>query len=241
MVEALRLADDVLRQGVQGICDLVTVPGLINLDLADVRTIMTGAGTAHMGIGRAHGDDRGTEGRRDGAQLLAARDLHRRARAASCSTSAAARTCRCTRSTRWREIGQRGRRSRGQHHLRRGGRRDAGRHSVGDGGGHRLRRHQRGHADAATRAGHRARTRQRPGATAAARADSRLRARGSAGATESHPSRQRPGASADTSRRGRATTISTCRRSCAERALTRGAAEPGLTGPRRAGPDVSPG
>lgn len=58
MLEALRLADDVLRQGVQGICDLVTVPGLINLDLADVRTIMTGAGTAHMGIGRARGEQR---------------------------------------------------------------------------------------------------------------------------------------------------------------------------------------
>ena len=58
MIEALRLADDVLRQGVQGICDLVTVPGLINLDLADVRTIMTGAGTAHMGIGHARGEQR---------------------------------------------------------------------------------------------------------------------------------------------------------------------------------------
>jgi cell division protein FtsZ len=58
MVDALRLADDVLRQGVQGICDLVTVPGLINLDLADVRTIMTEAGTAHMGIGVASGEDR---------------------------------------------------------------------------------------------------------------------------------------------------------------------------------------
>ncbi|MBN1320402.1 MAG: cell division protein FtsZ, partial [Thermoleophilia bacterium] len=59
MVQALRLADDVLRQGVQGICDLVTVPGLINLDLADVRTIMTGAGTAHMGIGHSRGEGRG--------------------------------------------------------------------------------------------------------------------------------------------------------------------------------------
>jgi cell division protein FtsZ len=58
MVDALRLADDVLRQGVQGVCDLVTVPGLINLDLADVRTVMMGAGTAHMGIGRARGDQR---------------------------------------------------------------------------------------------------------------------------------------------------------------------------------------
>jgi cell division protein FtsZ len=58
MLDALKLADDVLRQGVQGICDLVTVPGLINLDLADVRTIMTSAGTAHMGIGRSRGEGR---------------------------------------------------------------------------------------------------------------------------------------------------------------------------------------
>jgi cell division protein FtsZ len=59
MVDALRLADDVLRQGVQGVCDLVTVPGLINLDLADVRTVMMGAGTAHMGVGRSRGEQRG--------------------------------------------------------------------------------------------------------------------------------------------------------------------------------------
>jgi len=58
MVDALRMADDVLRQGVQGVCDLVTVPGLINLDLADVRTVMMGAGTAHMGVGRSRGDQR---------------------------------------------------------------------------------------------------------------------------------------------------------------------------------------
>ena len=51
MIEAFRIADDVLRQGVQGICDLITLPGLINLDFADVRTIMADAGTALMGIG----------------------------------------------------------------------------------------------------------------------------------------------------------------------------------------------
>src|SRR4051812_27193666 len=51
MVEAFRVADDVLRQGVQGICDLITMPGLINLDFADVRTVMKGSGTALMGIG----------------------------------------------------------------------------------------------------------------------------------------------------------------------------------------------
>src|SRR6266540_2008946 len=51
MLEAFRIADDVLRQGVQGICDLITMPGLINLDFADVRTIMKNSGTALMGIG----------------------------------------------------------------------------------------------------------------------------------------------------------------------------------------------
>ena len=53
MVEAFKIADDVLRQGVQGISDLITVPGLINLDFADVRAIMTNAGSALMGIGQA--------------------------------------------------------------------------------------------------------------------------------------------------------------------------------------------
>ena len=51
MIDAFRIADDVLRQGVQGICDLITMPGLINLDFADVRTIMSDAGSALMGIG----------------------------------------------------------------------------------------------------------------------------------------------------------------------------------------------
>ncbi|MGI8421210.1 MAG: cell division protein FtsZ, partial [Gaiellaceae bacterium] len=51
MLEAFRIADDVLRQGVQGICDLITMPGLINLDFADVRTVMSDAGSALMGIG----------------------------------------------------------------------------------------------------------------------------------------------------------------------------------------------
>jgi cell division protein FtsZ len=58
ILEAFRTADDVLRQGVQGITDLITVPGLINLDFADVRTIMTEAGTAMMGIGIASGEER---------------------------------------------------------------------------------------------------------------------------------------------------------------------------------------
>jgi cell division protein FtsZ len=58
MVDAFRVADDVLRQGVQGISDLVTLPGLINLDFADVRTIMSGAGSALLGIGMGTGERR---------------------------------------------------------------------------------------------------------------------------------------------------------------------------------------
>jgi cell division protein FtsZ len=62
MVDAFRVADDVLRQGVQGISDLVTLPGLINLDFADVRTIMSGAGNALLGIGMGSGGEhRATE------------------------------------------------------------------------------------------------------------------------------------------------------------------------------------
>ncbi len=61
MVEAFRVADDVLRQGVQGISDLVTLPGLINLDFADVRTIMSEAGNALLGIGMGLGENRAPE------------------------------------------------------------------------------------------------------------------------------------------------------------------------------------
>lgn len=61
IIEAFRMADDILRQGVQGISDLISVPNLINLDFADVKTIMEDKGIAHMGIGIASGDDRATE------------------------------------------------------------------------------------------------------------------------------------------------------------------------------------
>jgi cell division protein FtsZ len=57
MLDAFKIADDVLRQGVQGICDLITLPGLINLDFADVRTIMESSGTALMGIGFSSGTE----------------------------------------------------------------------------------------------------------------------------------------------------------------------------------------
>ncbi|HBT20105.1 MAG TPA: cell division protein FtsZ [Peptococcaceae bacterium] len=61
ITEAFRVADDVLRQGVQGISDLIAVPGLINLDFADVKTIMKNTGSALMGIGRASGEKRAVE------------------------------------------------------------------------------------------------------------------------------------------------------------------------------------
>ncbi|MDO8212716.1 cell division protein FtsZ [Conexibacter sp. CPCC 206217] len=61
IIEAFREADNVLRQGVQGITDLITIPGLINLDFADVRTIMHNAGTALMGIGTAGGETRAVD------------------------------------------------------------------------------------------------------------------------------------------------------------------------------------
>jgi cell division protein FtsZ len=64
IVDAFRIVDDVLRQGVQGISDIITVPGLINLDFADVRAIMRDAGSALMGIGRASGENRALEAAR---------------------------------------------------------------------------------------------------------------------------------------------------------------------------------
>ena len=60
-MESFKYADDVLRQGVQGISDLITIPGLVNLDFADVRTIMIDKGLAHMGVGRGTGDNRAQE------------------------------------------------------------------------------------------------------------------------------------------------------------------------------------
>lgn len=61
IIDAFKMADDVLRQGVQGISDLIAVPGLINLDFADVRTIMMETGLAHMGIGKGTGENRAVE------------------------------------------------------------------------------------------------------------------------------------------------------------------------------------
>ena len=61
MLDAFRIADDTLRQGIQGVTDLITIPGLINLDFADIRTVMKDAGTAMMGIGVSTGENRSLE------------------------------------------------------------------------------------------------------------------------------------------------------------------------------------
>jgi cell division protein FtsZ len=64
VMDAFRMADDVLRQGVQGITDLITIPGLVNVDFADVRAVMRDAGSALMGIGEAEGENRAAEAAR---------------------------------------------------------------------------------------------------------------------------------------------------------------------------------
>ena len=139
MMEAFRVADDVLRQGVQGISDLITLPGLINLDFADVRTIMSEAGPALLGIGMGHGrearDRRGRAGRLVAAAGDDARGRevdpavdHRRQRPVAVGGQRGG-------------PGRRGRRPpRREHHLRRDGRREARRAGLGHRRGHGLRR-----------------------------------------------------------------------------------------------------
>lgn len=68
IIDAFIIADDVLKQGVQGISDLIAVPGLVNLDFADVKTIMLETGLAHMGIGRASGENRAEEAAKQAIQ-----------------------------------------------------------------------------------------------------------------------------------------------------------------------------
>ena len=68
IIDAFRMADDVLRQGVQGISDLIANPGLVNLDFADVKTIMLNTGMAHMGVGRASGENRAEDAAKEAIQ-----------------------------------------------------------------------------------------------------------------------------------------------------------------------------
>ena len=68
VIEAFQMADDVLRQGVQGISDLITITGEVNLDFADVKTIMLNTGMAHMGVGRASGENRAEDAAKEAIQ-----------------------------------------------------------------------------------------------------------------------------------------------------------------------------
>ena len=68
IIEAFIMADDILRQGVQGISDLIAIPGLVNLDFADVKTIMLNQGMAHMGVGRASGENRAEDAAKEAIQ-----------------------------------------------------------------------------------------------------------------------------------------------------------------------------
>ena len=100
MLDAFRSADQVLLSGVQGITDLITTPGLINLDFADVKSVMQGAGWALMGIGSARGEDRAVQAAELAISSPAARGQHRRrARRAALDPGRLA-TSACSRSTR---------------------------------------------------------------------------------------------------------------------------------------------
>ena len=77
MLDAFRIADDTLRQGIQGVTDLITIPGLINLDFADIRTVMKDAGTAMMGIGLSSGENRALDAAQQATNSSAARGFHR--------------------------------------------------------------------------------------------------------------------------------------------------------------------
>ncbi len=137
IVDAFRVVDDVLRQGVQGISDLITVPGLINLDFADVRTIMKSAGSALMGIGRASGENRAADAAR---QAIASPLLEVNI------TGAQGLLFNITgglepgpvRGQRGRGDHQGGRGPGGEHHLRHGDRRAHGRRRDDHGDRHRF-------------------------------------------------------------------------------------------------------
>ena len=100
MLDAFRIADDTLRQGIQGVTDLITIPGLINLDFADIRTVMKDAGTAMMGIGLVLRREPRPRRRAAGHQLRHCSRLPSLAPPACCSPSPAVPTSRLPRSTR---------------------------------------------------------------------------------------------------------------------------------------------
>ena len=142
MVDAFRVADDVLRQGVQGISDLVTLPGLINLDFADVRTIMSEAGNALLGIGMGHGEDRAVDAARAATESPLLETSMEGARKILLSITGGPGSL-AVGDQRGGQGRQRGRAPRREHHLRRHGRREARLGGVGHRRRHRLHRGSR--------------------------------------------------------------------------------------------------
>ena len=141
ILDAFRVADDVLRQGVQGITDLITIPGLINLDFADVRTIMQDAGSALMGIGTASGESRAAEAAKAAISSPAARGV-RRGRHRHPAQHHRRPRARPVRGQRGRGDHPLGGRLQRQHHLRRRHRREPRRRDPRDADRHRLRRRE---------------------------------------------------------------------------------------------------
>ncbi len=138
ILNAFRMADDILRQGVQGITDLITVPGLINLDFADVRTIMQSAGSALMGIGSAPGEHRASEAARAAISSPLLEASIEGAKGDPPQHLGRFRHGPLRGKRGGGDHRQRGR-SRCQHHLRGGHRRCPGRRDPGHGHRHRLR------------------------------------------------------------------------------------------------------
>ena len=168
ILDAFREADNVLRQGVQGITDLITIPGLINLDFADVRAIMEDAGSALMGIGTASGESRAVRGGQ-GRDLLAAARGVRRGRDRDPAQHHRRQRPRAVRGQRGGGAHPLCGRRQLEHHLRRGHRPRDGRRHPRHGDRHGLRPRPRAPALRA-RGGPR-----RPAATATCRLDERQR------------------------------------------------------------------
>ncbi len=143
MLDAFRSADQVLLSGVQGITDLITTPGLINLDFADVKSVMQGAGSALMGIGSARGDDRAVQAAELAISSAAARGEHRRSPRRPAVHPGRQRP-RPLRDQRGRPARAGSGPPRGQHHLRRGDRRRPGRRGARDGDRRGLRQRRPG-------------------------------------------------------------------------------------------------
>ena len=151
VLDAFRSADQVLLSGVQGITDLITTPGLINLDFADVKSVMQGAGSALMGIGSARGEDRAIQAAETAISSPAAGGQRGR-----CARRAAVHPGRLrprpVRDQRGGPAGAGGGPPRGEHHLRCGDRRRARRRGPGHGDRRRVRRRGTGPAPGRPRA-----------------------------------------------------------------------------------------